>query len=150
MTSDFDVSKEKPSLLLDDMLRLKVDRGTGSETERGDRSIGVSLLSSLGRGFDIALGGSTGLETIRWVGRANGPDPSDEGYEGLRFTGFSAVDSSPVCLARLDENPYDFKPFVGLVLGPRRVVGRADIEGAERLSVEGPAATGGFRGFDEA
>lgn len=85
---DFEVSKEKPSRLLDDMLRLRgLVRGAGSETDRGEvfGEASVSIADEDeendeedGVGFEMARL-TIGFETIRETGRARGPDPKEEG-----------------------------------------------------------------------
>ena len=71
-----DVSRLRPSRR--EVLMLEREPAAGAETERGDTGW-RRVLSTLFEVLTGARGGRTGLDTIRCVGRANGPDPSEEG-----------------------------------------------------------------------
>lgn len=92
---DLDVSDDKPSLRDVDEANEGRGRGTGSETDRGDcRPLGPAGSSLSGPSVPSCCLYSVGPETIRSLGRARGPDPSEDGYEGLRRTGAEVAASS--------------------------------------------------------
>jgi len=92
---DFDVSSDRPSLRDVDALRdVETDElFDGSETDRGD-PLPFGIDDSC---FDVpsdpsCWGYNVGPETSRSRGRASGPEPREEGYEGFRLTEPSSVE----------------------------------------------------------